>query len=168
MAVIGTPVVSAPPLDTSCGPALITVRPVIKRVYRRDIPGKMRGVAVRRSQQAQIEIVLLDDAGNPVDLAQFGFDDVPDDIHTIVVKVGEATQRGGCLATVDGETVDVATGVVRFPVPCGTIKAPGVYLCEVGALDDNALIFSNTFYLMIERGFFTSGDDGAVGGPPTI
>ena len=62
---------------------------------------------------------------------------------------------------------DAATGRVRIELPSTATQHPGVYFAKIAVVSDQGLIlFTNVFYVIIERGQF--GDGRWTGGPPTI
>lgn len=167
MPVIGTPVLlftTTPTLSP-----LITLSPPVTQIYRVPVPAKMRGIAIRQSQQAEIALYLLDYNGNPVDLTDYGFPDSgTDDNYTIVVNIQEPIEAT-TIDSVSGTVLNPANGYVKFTVPQDVITTAGVFLCEAGALNNSGLILSNQFYLMVQRGLFnTFGGQPSGLGPPTL
>lgn len=169
MPIVGTPIITAS-AEGACGSPLISLRPAITKIYGKELVGKMRGIAIRQNQRAAIRVRLLDDNGDPVNLLSFGFPDSSiDDVYTTAAKFREATERDPTTVTADGLVYDASTGDIEVAVPCSITEAAGVYTVEVGALNDSGLILSNTFYLFVERGMFTTTDGAPSSqGPPTL
>lgn len=170
MPVIGIPI--PPPSSTSpLFVPLITTSPVTTQIYKKPVPGKMRGISARQCQQAQININLLDDNGNPVDLTQYGFPTSgTDSRYVIFAGIQEACELDNTGASWPGVVLTPTNGLVQMQTSSDIMCTPGVYIIEVGAFKDNGLILSNRFYLLVERGVFltTSGMMSTPSGLPSL
>ena len=146
-----------------------TINPAITRIYCRDIPGKMRAVAVRRNQLAKVQLQILDDNGDPINLTTL----CDDEDRSLAVRLVEAVTGVGECGALEAEGTEVApaTGTIEFEVPKAVTKASGVYLCEAAVIgedddEEERVVVSNTFYLLVERGLF--GNEGSNYGPPGL
>lgn len=150
-------------------PALITIAPPITQVFGQAVPAKMRGAAMKSGQAAAIQLNLVDDIGNPVNLTDYGFPaSGADPDFTIEARLQEAVDPSST-ETAAGSVVDAATGQVTFDVPTIISDVPAVYRMEIGALNDGQLILSNSAYLVVERGLFSStGGLPVTGNLPTV
>lgn len=156
---------------------LFVVPTTITEYYDKKILTKRRGVLLKQGQTAYIRLTMLDSIGNSVDLSAY----VPEGLSENEQVVGMFREvvglsRNGCFDAQYGEVTDAETGEVVMPVPDLLTTVPGVFICEVGILNDaGRLHFSNTLYLYVERGLFQVTDPDAEfvvisgdSGPPTI
>jgi hypothetical protein len=174
-----TPVV-ATPLPGLASDKQNTFEPKTSRLFNVPIPQRMRALRLRGGQVGTIDWQMLDNDGTPLDLRDLGF--------TVAGPPGSLTsealgpharfriRENMSLGRSDTQPLqtefsayvtDPATGLVQINLTATLTAQPGIYFGEVGIFDgqDN-LIFSNVFYVNIERGQFA----GALtcGGPPTI
>lgn len=206
MPVIGTPVLPpAPPEPEQTTPTLTpcqdinNISPAVSQYYGKLVLQRMRSVSIRCGQHAEIEWVVVDQNGFPVDLTECGFPDTPISSSSSSLSSfsslsseSAALEAGvgfkvrirenlslGISPTPDGQTgidvflVDAANGKVRITLDKTRTGVPGVYFVEIGVFDnfgdeDNEImLFSNVFYLLMNRGQFGSFKHQRCG-PPTI
>jgi len=68
----------------------------------------------------------------------------------------------------EATVVDAATGQIKIVLPPNATGVPGVYFAEAAAVDRRGvIIFTNVFYVILNRGQFGSHRH-MQGGPPTI
>lgn len=164
MSVVATPI--TPPEDIICD-TLQTAGPVITQLYGIELPTKRRAVQVTQGQVTNTEFQFYNRSGNPIDLTTCGLED--ENNATISVRLREAiTTCDNRLYATDGSVTAAMTGTVSASIPEQVTRNPGVYLMEAGILDtDSKLVYSNQFYLWVDRGLF--GDPQYVnGGPPSL
>ncbi len=164
MSVIGTPV--TPPEDIVCD-TLQKAGPTITQLYGVELPTKRRAVQISQGQVANTEFHFYDRSGNPVDLTECSLED--ENEATISLRIREAiTTCDNRIYETTATITTATTGLVEASIPAAVSRNPGVYLMEAGILDtDSNLIFSNQFYLWVDRGLF--GDPQYPnGGPPAL
>lgn len=131
---------------------------------------RMRAVSITQGQCATIEWQMHDKDGIPVDLSNCMA--LP---FKVVLQLKEQLSLGnvrGVLA-VDAVVTDAATGKVTATLTKNMVGVPGIYYAEMALINIPAqqanqpcVVFSNTFYLIINRSTF--GSSGSEGGPPSI
>lgn len=194
MPVVGTPVAQpiAPPVETTaltdCGD-LNRLAPEVTHYYSRLVLRKMRSVRIRAGQHARIDWTVLDPDGVPVDLTGCGFPSdssgssfsssssaAADTGVGFRFRIRENLSLG--ITPVPNQTefdvllVDADEGKVQIILDKTATGVPGVYFGELGVFsnfdtDDELMLFSNVFYVLIERGQFGAGTL-MQGGPPSI
>jgi hypothetical protein len=164
MPVIGTPTPPPPaPPSGACDTQAVRTAPVTK-LYGTDLLTKRRAISVSGGAQNEVQLQLFSDAGNPVDLT-----DCAGAAGSVTVRIREviSTQQND-IQEQEGSVLDITTGLVSFVVPETVANNPGVYNCELGVFDDeDDLLFTNQFYLWINRGLFANSAYPHAG-PPTI
>lgn len=137
---------------------------------------RMRAINISQGQCAVINWELHDRDGHPVNLVPCGFADNtnPDDFK-VVLRLKEQLSLGNNKAPtqIDATVVDADKGVVQVSLGTNAVGLPGIYFAEMAlisvpaeAADQPCVIFSNTFYLVINRSAF--GPTGRTGGPPSL
>lgn len=175
MPVIGTPIPipTITPIGVGAG---YVVSPPITRTYDAPVISKMRAVAIRQAQLAVFQVQLFDpNTFLPVDLTQYGLTNgsltnIPSPIQFRFMEALGALVADALVQNI----VDASNGIIACQVPDAVTANAGVYLCE-GAIfnSTNQMIFSNTFYVLIDRGLFTTSgtanpsQTGKIG-PPTL
>lgn len=166
MSVTGTPVTSETVEETSCE-TLSTVSPVVTNLYEKPLVTKRRATAIAQGQVATVSLQLFNIDGNPVDVTTCGIDD---DDATATAKIREVISTSSSdIYSISGTITDETTGIVSVEIPDGVYNTAGVYNLELGILsaDSGNLVFTNKFYLWVDRGLF--GDSAFPNaGPPTI
>ena len=196
MPITGTPcavgdISQAPPAQIACDEQN-RLRPQVSRYYDKLVLRRMRSVRLRQGQQAQIQWQILDENGFPVDLTGCGFPDASSSSSSMlsVSSYSSSSSAGGAVGfrVRIRENLSLGVGVgpnAEFPValvnaqegriaitlPATATGLPGVYFAEIGVFDNfdtdaEVMLFSNVFYVIIERGQFGAVDH--RGGPPTI
>jgi len=137
---------------------------------------RMRAISISQGQCATIDWQLHDKDGNPVDLTPCGFTDGANPAeYKIVLRLKENLALGNSKqpTQLDATVVEAATGKVQVPLSSNAVGLPGVYYAEVALInipaeeaDTPCVVFSNTFYLIINRSTFTNVN--SPGGPPSI
>ncbi len=166
------PVTTTSPSPVSCDSQQL-VSANTPYVRRREILERMRSVRVRAGQDAIVQWQFRDQNGSPIALNACGFTDSSLSVsesgvtQKIVLRVRESLS--GCTADeYDVRTLDAETGTATFQLDHTVVSRPGIYLAEAAviAIDadlNESLVFSNVFYLNVEKGLF-----GDAKGPPTI
>lgn len=181
MPVIGTPVLTPSPGPIFSGPFVVS--PPVTQLYNVPIASKMRAACIQQAQYASLQVQLY----NPYNLIPFdltsysltngagpqGPQSQPGAVAWIRFRFMEAVGLEGC--AVDGtsqQVVDAVNGIISCVVPSQVTGNSGVYICEAGVFDsNNNFLFSNTFYVLVDRGLFTTNmtsspnTSGVVGAP---
>jgi hypothetical protein len=135
---------------------------------------KMRSVSITQGQCATIDWQMHDKDGLPVDLSSCGIGaETP--LFKVVLRLKEQLALGNSRPAQQADAIVVAAaeGRVQIPLTKNMVGVPGVYYAEVALIDIPAetvaqpcVIFSNTFYLVINRSTFDLTRQ--PGGPPSI
>ena len=132
--------------------------------------GRMKAISVGQGQCATIDWQMVDRDGVPVNMS--ACDELP---YKVVLRMKEQISLGNSKPVVqaDATITDATEGRVRVELTKNMVGIPGIYYAEMALInvpaeeaDQPCIIFSNTFYLIINRG--TLGNDGRNGGPPSI
>lgn len=168
--------------------------PEVSRYYSELTLARMRSVKIRVGQHARIEWTVVDSKGFPIDLTECGFPDGDGSSSSLSsssfssqstapgsgeevgfrFRIRENLSLG--IDPLPPQTefavslVDAAKGKVRITLDKKATALPGVYFGELGVFDfyntdDEIMLFSNVFYVIIERGQFGAKH---APGPPTI
>jgi hypothetical protein len=188
MAVIATPtshplVVCDP--NISAAPTSLTTVPCagqnvisapVSATNSQPILTRMRAVQVTQGQCATIEWQLHDKDGNPVDLTPCGLAiESSEPLFKVTLRLKEQLALGNArpVQSVDAVMVDAGAGNVAATLTQNMVNTPGVYYGEMAlisipaeAADTPCVVFSNTFYIIINRSTFGPGGD--MGGPPSV
>lgn len=165
------------------------LQPTASTYYDKLVLRRMRSVRAVSGQHVRIEWQLLDTAGNPIDLTACGFpvestaavssssyssSSAADTLVGFRVRVRENLSVGISPQADVPEPpvvlVDTDLGKIQITLSSDYTNTPGVYFVEVGVFDDfdtedERLLFSNVFYLLLDRGQFGASEQE---GPPTI
>lgn len=134
---------------------------------------KMRAVSITQGQCATIEWQLHSQEGFPVDLT--GCADAT--LFKVVLRLKEQLALGNQnpVQEVVAVITDAATGKVTADLTAQMVGVPGVYYAEMALVNIPAeeaatpcVVFSNTFYLIINRSTFDDRANGRNGGAPSI
>lgn len=185
MVVIATPT-SHPVVqccDTSFTPAVVNpvsctdqkeISASVTTVNGQPAPTKMRAVSITTGQTATINWQMHDKNGVPVDLSACEVS-TPENMLKVVFRIKEHIALGNQnpVNSIDATIVAAATGKVAVELPENMVGIPGIYYGEMalvniatGNENNPAVVFSNTFYLIINRSTFDNG--ARSGGPPSI
>jgi hypothetical protein len=135
---------------------------------------RMRAITITQGQTATIDWQMINRDGVPVDLSACEIS-TPENTVKVVLQLKEQIALGNQnpVNRLDVTVVDAPTGKVSVFLPKNMVGIPGIYYAEMalvnietGNEDYPAVIFSNTFYLIINRSTFSSY--GKAGGPPSI
>lgn len=146
----------------------------VSKVHGQPIPTRMRAVTVTQGQTATINWQLYDTAGVPVSLVPCANLMTSGDLK-VVFRMKEQLALGNQnpVLNLDAIVVDAATGQVKVELEQNMVGLPGVYYGEMALVntdtpspDRPAVVFSNTFYIIINRSTFDSY--GREGGPPSV
>lgn len=188
MVVIATP--TSHPIvqccDNSFSPAVINPvtcatqsekTPAITAVNGQPALTKMRSVSIASGQTATINWQMHDQNGVPVNLAPCELS-LPESALKIVFRMKEQIALGNQkpVVQVDAEIVEAATGKVKVTLTQNMVGIPGIYYGEMALVNTDvdaptnpAVVFVNTFYVIINRSTFAAYDsNGNNGGPPSI
>lgn len=136
---------------------------------------KMRAVSLTQGQCAEIEWQMHDKDGAPVNLTPCFDASTPENTFKVVLRLKEQIALGNSrpVLSVDATVVEAATGKVKAALTEQMVGVPGVYYGEMALInvpaenaDQPCVIFSNTFYVIINRSTFNA--EGLLGGPPSI
>lgn len=151
-------------------PEQLIVTPQITCVEGKPNLRKMQAVSVVVGQKATIRYVMRDQSGDPVDLSQcmaLG--------ATVELRIREAIMLNPYDGvTIQGSVVNLITngadGEVQATLSKEVVAYPGISRCEFGILDASGnLIFSNEFFLIVNRGQFSQAPYQVQPlGPPTL
>ncbi|NDD52766.1 hypothetical protein EBZ39_02610 [bacterium] len=137
---------------------------------------RMRAMQITQGQCATINWQMIDNAGNPVDLTGClpGVD--PDNpLFAFTLRLKEQMSLGNerAVLSVPATISDALTGKVQAQLTPSMVNTPGIYYAEMALTtvpatptESACVIFSNTFYLVINRSTFGPPSD--IGGPPSI
>lgn len=163
------------------------ISPEVSSYYGKLLLARMKSVRIRTGQHARIQWTMTDSQGNVVDLTECGFSSSGSPVssssssasHGIGMRcrIRENLSLGYDPQPARTEypvsVIDAANGLVEIVLDKRSTGVPGVYFAEVAVFnnfgDDDLeqMLFSNVFYLLIERGQFGANKHQA-GGPPTI
>lgn len=152
----------------------------VSKVNGVPVHGRMRAVVLPQGQCGKIAWQLHDKDGHPVSLQACGF---PEDSESsaavgdyrVVLRLKEQLSLGNDRAPVEVEAtvVDASTGKVEVDLTSNLTGTPGIYYGEMALVSAQAeangqpcVVFSNMFSVVITRSTF--GENGDVGGPPSI
>lgn len=165
------PITEVVPTPVACDAQTLR-SPTTSAVNRRKILQRMQSIRVRVEQAAVIKWQFRDDSGAPIALTSCGFTDsslsasVGDIEYVIVLRLREAMATH-CLQEITASAIDAETGIVEFSLPREAVRNAGIYLAEAAVTavgSETSVLFSNVFYLNVERG--ASLD--SVRGAPTV
>lgn len=165
-----------PMVPVTCAGQNVVSAP-ISQVNGQPVLTRMRAVQVTQGQCANIEWVMHDQSGAPVDLRPCGLDaETASEEFKVVFRIKEQLSLGNKIQPqqVDATVVDGATGRVSVALGEKATALPGVYYGEFALVSIPAesanqpcVIFSNNFSVIISRGLYGS-KSAEVGGPPSI
>src|SRR5262245_53288645 len=163
MPVIATPIPQSPSMSgqPSCS-AQSTIIPEITQVESLPQLAKTQGMRIVQGQQATIIYTMRAQDGSAVDLTSCS-------AALVTLKMHESLQTSCQFGqTLTGTILNPANGQVQVVIPADLVKDPGIWAAEIGMVDPatGMLIFSNFFYLAVERGEF--GFSFSSNGPPRI
>jgi hypothetical protein len=132
--------------------------------------GRMKAISIGQGQCATLDWQMVDRDGVPVNMS--ACDELP---YKVVLRMKEQISLGNAkpVLQVDATVTAATEGRVQVSMTKNMVGIPGIYYAEMALInvpaeeaDQPCIIFSNTFYLIINRG--TLGNDGRNGGPPSI
>lgn len=171
------PNVSATPNLTavSCAGQNVISAPISK-TNGLPVLSRMRAISIAQGQCATIDWQLHDKDGNPVNLTPCGFTDAADPADfKVVLRLKEHLALGNNRRPVqlDADVVNAEEGRVQVSLDRNVVGLPGIYFADLALISTAAetantpcVIFSNTFYLVINRSTF--GQPDKPGGPPSM
>lgn len=194
MAIVGTPVActTPPELDPNC-PAeggcdtQNQVAPQVSTAFGRPLIERIRSVRFQQGTHVKINWYIVDPKGQPVDLTGCGFPCLPSSSsESSNVLISSSASASECLSLrfrlrenlsiteplraaqneFPIELVDAEKGHVTIELNKQATNTAGIYFGEVAVLGvNNEILFTNVFYVIIERGQFGVTQQG---GPPTF
>jgi len=161
----------------------------VSKYYGNLVLARMRSVRGRVGQTMKIKWTMLDSQGYAIDLTECGFagSEPSASSGSSVSSISSASSaaagprflfriREFLSLGFDPEPLqtqypvtleDAENGKVMIELPAAATGLPGVYYGEVAVVDeDDLILYTNVFYVIIERGQF--GTSKWTGGPPTI
>lgn len=136
------------------------------------ILSRMRAISITQGQCATIQWQMHDKDGVPVSLTACA--ELP---FKVVLRLKEQISLGNQnpIQQVDATVTDATTGQVAAELTKNMVGIPGIYYAEMALINTPAeeanlpcVVFSNTFYLIINRSTFDAATDNHYGGPPSI
>ncbi len=162
MSVTGTPITPSSPTDSTSCTSVNYPSPTITQLYGVQFPTKRRAILIPQGQLATAVLPILNSDGNPIDLSLCSDNTFQSLIREIIAL------RSSDIIEATTTVSDAGAGEVSVAIPSIVASNPGVYLLEVGWLnDDDELIGSNRFYLWVDRGLFATPLY-PMGGPPSV
>ncbi len=191
MPVVGTPVVQPVAAPAPSVPSVVPcdeqnlLSPEVSTYYGELVLARIRSVRGRVGQHMKIQWTIIDSQGAVVNLVECGFpgdsssssssssfssSSVAADEPRFYFRIRENLSLGFApeptQTQFDVYLVDAENGKVRIELPAAATGTPGIYYAEVAVVDAEGLIlFTNIFYVILERGQFGAGSST---GPPTI
>lgn len=138
-------------------------------IHGRPILARTKSFSVTAGQTAILEHTMQDQQGNPVALTSCLEGGLLVKFRLLeTLSQGGATER---VRTFPATVVDASVGLVRVTLPAEAAKTAGVYFGEFAVVevenDEQRVLFSNTVYVVINRGLW--GDLSTPRqGPPTM
>lgn len=187
MVVIATPALTAPSV-CEIGPSQSPILPVnavncadqnkrtapVSAQNGQAVLTRMRAVNITQGQTATITWQMHNSDGVPVNLSAC-LVSVPENQLKVVFRMKEQIALGNLnpVRSLDATIVDAEKGDVSVDLPPNMVGIPGIYYGEMALISvpvDNPeqpnVVFSNMFYVIINRGTFGSNVDS--GGAPSI
>ncbi|MFA5572410.1 MAG: hypothetical protein WDA42_04825 [Candidatus Bathyarchaeia archaeon] len=149
--VIITPIPDAIP-DTSCAtPGVIT--PSLSYAFDQPLYGKARAFAIKQQYNPTIQMQIITSAGQAVALTE-----------TPLLRFSEASLAIDRRVNGTVTVLDEDQGTISFNLPTGVRNTAGIWLAEIGVVENDTLVFNNELYVYVERSSFGSRPNG----PPNI
>lgn len=132
---------------------------------------RMRAISITQGQCATIQWQMHDKDGLPVDMS--ACDELP---MKVVLRLRDqiALSNTSPVVQVDATIVTAATGQVEVALTKNLVGVPGIFYGEMALINIPAeeaglpcVVFSNTFYVIINRSAFDARG-GANNGPPSV
>ena len=133
---------------------------------------RMRAISITQGQCATIKWQMHDKDGLPVNLS--ACDEMP---MKVVLRLRDqiALSNMSPVIEVDAAIVDAANGQVEAELTKNMVGIPGIFYGEMALInvpaqeaDQPCVVFSNTFYVIINRSAFDSRSSNRNAGPPTM
>lgn len=119
---------------------------------------KRRAVAVDQAMRVNLQMAFLDEQGLATDLTGRS---------AFLAKFQEATYSSATSVNSDVELVEAASGTLRARIPASIVAKPGVYVAEIGILnEDEELIGLNRCYVLVRKNSWAA--TGTPKGPPDL
>lgn len=132
---------------------------------------RMRAISITQGQCATIQWQMHDKDGLPVDMS--ACDELP---MKVVLRLRDqiALSNTSPVVQVDATIVDAATGQIEVALTKNLVGIPGIFYGEMALINIPAeeaglpcVVFSNTFYVIINRSAFDARG-GLNSGPPSV
>lgn len=140
------------------------VNPEITLVEGKPSWKRMKALEVKSGQTNIVNWIMVDKNGDPVN-----FSDITG--AKTAAKIREALSYSPTTqpVTINGTVVDATEGKVSFQLTEDVVKYPGISIMEAAILDisDN-IVFSNDFWLIVNRSNWSDINADDQSGPPTI
>jgi hypothetical protein len=143
------------------------ISPTTARIYGTCIPTKKRAVTVPQTALTTLVMTLLDQNGNPINLGNCNFPGTG--VARFAFKEATSFSQSD-ISYIDGTVTDPANGVVEVTLSSIQTSLPAVLDAQIGIFADNPdsptnspLLFTNSFYVWVERGLFFKGTGGLAG-----
>lgn len=163
----------ADPSSVDCSDQLV-IRPRITKVENQPILAKIPSLLTQRGVSPVVEMVMRDPEGRPVNLTNCGFTSSNSSMSSsgsplpaVIGKIREAVNLSTSTPVYDLEAVvwDADSGTIRCKVPLDVTGLNGIYRGFWALTNsDNEIVFTNKFYLFVDRSEFTL-DNRNVGVP---
>lgn len=167
--------------DEACQFGII-ITPEVSTTYGKSLPGRMQSVKLTVGQTATLRWTMRDSQGLPLDLTTIGFrSSNSESSSSASTDTCEPLLRFRMRETADfsgadsweliPSVYDAENGIVDLKMTADTVASFGIYYGEIAALtqgDTPAIIVSNVFYVVINRGQWYGGESNPINGPPSI
>lgn len=153
----------------TCAGQNVIVAPVSQQ-NGQPLLSRMRAVSISQGQCATIDWQMIDRDGVPVNMSACNA--AP---YKVVLRLKEQISLGNArpVQEVDATVVSASDGKVQAQLSQNMVGMPGIYYAEMAlinvpaqAANQPCVVFSNTFYLIINRSTFDNDERNS--GPPSI
>lgn len=159
---------------SSCAEQNIISAPVSAQNGQK-VVSRMRAISITQGQCATIKWQMLNADGLPVSLTACEVS-TPENMFKIVFRMRDqiALSNTSPIVQVDGAIVEAGEGRVEAVLTKNMVGIPGIFYGEMALINTTAesaglpcVVFSNTFYVIINRSAFDARG-GLNNGPPTV
>ena len=149
---IDATVASAPCSTQETCAELQKLNPEISVVEGRETTGRRLAVECAKSQVVKLRWVIRALDGSPVDLSTCGSISIK-----LRLRESLASPTSDLLADLTGTVEDDISGTVECQLTSTHTAEPGVFIGEWGVYSGANLVFSNTFYFVVNPGLYGTG-----------
>jgi hypothetical protein len=142
---------SATPTPECSTPGAIV--PELSYAFDQPLYGKARAFTIKQNYNPTIQMQIITTDGNAVALTD-----------TPLLRFSEASLAVDKRANGTVTVLDNTLGTIEFKLPTAVRNYAGIYLAEIGVVEDDELIFNNELFVYVERSAFGNRPNG----PPNI